>query len=63
MAFVFTGQIHEPLMTTFTKIRVDVPVFALGNPHYGTYGSPLLETVFEQSPDRLEERRQPPTCR
>jgi hypothetical protein len=52
----------RPTVQTFTEIRVDVPVFALGNPYYGTYGSPLLETVYEQSPDRREDRREPPAC-
>ena len=51
-----------PLLVTFTEIRVDVPVFALGNPHYGMYGSPVLETVYEQSPDRREGRSRPPIC-
>ena len=52
----------RPLINTFTEIRVDEPVFALGNPHYGAYGSPVLETVYEQSPDRREGRRKPPIC-
>ncbi|HVS40525.1 MAG TPA: YiiX/YebB-like N1pC/P60 family cysteine hydrolase [Gemmataceae bacterium] len=51
-----------PALSTFTKIRVDVPVFALGNRWYGTYGSQLLETVYEQCPDRREDRREPPIC-
>jgi Permuted papain-like amidase enzyme, YaeF/YiiX, C92 family len=53
----------QPLVTLFTPIRVNVPVFALGNPHYGTFGSPLLETAYEQSPDNRENQREPPTCR
>mgnify|MGYP001483034217 CR=1 FL=1 len=51
-----------PLLIAFSEIRVDVPLYALGNPYYGTYGSPLLETVYEQRPDPREGRRQPPTC-
>ena len=52
----------KPLVYALTPIRDDVPVFALGNPHYGTYGSPLLETVYEESVDPREDRRKPPTC-
>ncbi len=52
----------KPLVTALSKIRVYVPVYALGNQYYGTFGSPLLETVYEQSPDRRWDRREPPTC-
>lgn len=52
----------RPLVTIFTPIRVNVPVFALGNEHYGTFGSPLLETVYEESPDPRAGRRKPPIC-
>jgi hypothetical protein len=52
----------QPLVTTFTPIRPNVSLFALGNPYYGTYGSPLLETVYEESPDPREDRREPPLC-
>ncbi len=51
-----------PAVYAFSKLRVYVPVYALGNQYYGTFGSPLLETVYEQSPDRRLERRKPPTC-
>ena len=52
----------KPLVTLFTPIRVNRKVFALGNQYYGTFGSPLLETVYEQSPDKRENQRQPPIC-
>jgi Permuted papain-like amidase enzyme, YaeF/YiiX, C92 family len=52
----------KPLVTLFTPIQLDRPVFALGNAYYGTYGSPLLETVYEQSPDKKERERTGPTC-
>ncbi len=52
----------RPALNTFTKVRVDVPVYALGNCYYGTFGSPYLETVYEQSPDPRGDRREPPTC-
>jgi hypothetical protein len=52
----------KPLVTLLTPIRVNVPVFALGNEYYGTFGSPLLETVYEQSPDPRAGRRKPPIC-
>jgi hypothetical protein len=49
----------QPVVQTFTEIRVDTPAFALGNEHYGTYGSPCLELVYQDCPDRP---RTPPTC-
>lgn len=51
-----------PVAYAFSKLRVYVPIYALGNPCYGTFGSPLLETVYEQSPDKREDRRRPPIC-
>jgi hypothetical protein len=38
----------KPLLYLFTEIRVEQPVFAIGNEHYGTFGSPYLETVLDQ---------------
>jgi hypothetical protein len=51
-----------PLVQTVTPIRVTNPIFALGNSYYGTFGSPLLETVYEQTPDKRQDRRKPPIC-
>ena len=52
----------KPLVSVFSGIRVDVPVYALGNQYYGTFGSPLLETVYEQSRDKRLDQREPPIC-
>ena len=46
----------------FVGIRVAVPAWALGNQCCGSFGSPLLETVYEQSRDKRLEKRQPPIC-
>jgi hypothetical protein len=53
-------SVITPLVQTVTPIRVTNEIFALGNPYYGTFGSPLLETVYEQTPDRRQDRRKPP---
>ena len=37
----------SPLVESFTDVRVDTPIFALGNEDYGTFGSPYLETVYD----------------
>jgi hypothetical protein len=44
-----------PLVELFMGVDRTVPVFALGNEHYGTFASPQLETVYEgPEPDRPE---------
>ncbi len=53
---------HTPVVQGTTLVRVANMIFALGNPYYGTFGSPVLETVYEQSPDSREGRRKPPLC-
>ena len=55
-------RILQPLVQAVTPIRVTNSIFALGNCYYGTFGSPLLETVYEQTPDRRWDRRKPPIC-
>jgi hypothetical protein len=39
-------RLLRPVAEAFTEIRVDEPIFALGNVWYGTYGSPYLELVY-----------------
>jgi hypothetical protein len=38
----------RPIVERFTEIRVDEPVFTLGNPCYGAFASPLYESVYEE---------------
>lgn len=49
----------RPLVERFTEIRVEEPVFMLGNVWYGVYGSPYLEPVFGGDPCA---KRRPPRC-
>jgi hypothetical protein len=55
-------RILKPVIQTVTPVRATNAIFALGNPYYGTFGSPLLETVYEQSPDPWLAWRKPPIC-
>jgi hypothetical protein len=48
-----------PVMRLVLGINVRNPVFALGNEHYGTFASPLLETVYEGPEPEKPERGQP----
>jgi hypothetical protein len=44
-----------------TPLHTDQFVYALGNRHYGTYGSPYLELVYEgDGADEAQADRQPP---
>lgn len=45
------------LVERFTEIRVDEPLFALGNACYGVYSSPYLELVYGGDP--CQHRRAP----
>jgi hypothetical protein len=51
--------IAAPVMRLVSGINVRTPVFALGNEHYGTFASPLLETVYEGPEPDKPERGQP----
>jgi hypothetical protein len=53
--------ILRPVTEAFTRIRVNEPVFGIGNRYYGTYASPYLELVYggeSRSPRKLK----PPLC-
>jgi hypothetical protein len=52
----------RPIVERFTEIRVDVPEFAMGNEHYGTYGSPFLELVYHTPSHQADKPRKPPLC-
>jgi hypothetical protein len=52
----------RPVVERFTEYRVDVPVFAIGNEHYGTYGSPYLELVYRDPSCNANKPRKPPRC-
>jgi hypothetical protein len=39
-------HIMKPIVDAFTDLDVHEPAFSLGNPCYGTFGSPCLELVF-----------------
>jgi len=55
--YVLLGLAVEAL----TPLRVDQPIYALGNAHYGAYGSPCLELVYEGGgSDAGQEGRTPP---
>ncbi len=47
------------LAELFTTIDVEEPIFAIGNEHYGTFGSPCLDLVFAGKVDR---HRSGPKC-
>jgi hypothetical protein len=55
LRFRFIGVLTELL----TEIRLDEPIFALGNLSFGTYSSPYLETVYGAS---SHEPSKPPIC-
>jgi hypothetical protein len=53
----------RPLVEALTEIRVDIPVYALGNERYGTYGSPCLELVYRgRGVNRYGRGFKAPTC-
>jgi hypothetical protein len=51
-----------PLVEFFSPIRVDRPLFALGDEHYGVFGSPFLELVWDQGGEKGQRPRKPPRC-
>ena len=52
----------RPLAERLSEIRVDQPVFALGNQWYGTYGSPCLQLVYGGDNRKHKGPPKPPTC-
>jgi hypothetical protein len=52
------------ILPRLTRIRLEEPVFAIGNESYGIFSSPCLETVYEHpeasNPKRTHHR--PPNC-
>jgi hypothetical protein len=51
-----------PFVEFFSPIRVDRPLFALGNEHYGVFGSPFLDLVWDQGGEKGQRPRKPPRC-
>lgn len=41
-----------------TRVRLDTPVFSIGNESYGIFGSPCLETVYEHAEATCPKRTQ-----
>jgi hypothetical protein len=52
----------RPLAERFADVDVDEPVFAVGNAHYGLFGSPRLELVYSELPKFREALRRGPNC-
>jgi hypothetical protein len=51
-----------PFTDAFTEVRVDEPVFSIGNPCYGTFGSPCLELVVGGERRKGHAPPKGPTC-
>ena len=45
--------------TSFTKLRLDLPVFFPGNDRHGIWASPLLETIYESPSDGVGQGSEP----
>jgi hypothetical protein len=52
----------RPLGERVTGIRVDEPIFTLGNLCYGACGSPIFEWVYQGEHADLLDHQKPPTC-
>jgi hypothetical protein len=52
----------RPIVEQFTAVRADEPVYAPGNEHFGSFGSPYLETVYDCAGRYQRRARKPPTC-
>jgi hypothetical protein len=51
----------RPIVERFTAVRADEPVYAPGNEHFGSFGSPYLETVYDRGGPFQRRPRKPPT--
>jgi hypothetical protein len=55
-------SVLRPLAERLSEVRVDQPVFALGNHWYGTYGSPHLQLVYGGDNRKHRGPPRPPIC-
>ncbi len=51
----------KPFVERFSELKVDTEIFALGNEHYGLFGSPYLDLVYDMH-QRADCHRKGPIC-
>ena len=51
-----------PLGERFAGLRLDMPLFAVGNCHYGLLASPNLDVIFVDEKADTKHKRKGPTC-